>query len=541
MILVEIISWLFFAYLVYYLFYKLLIIVCSSKGHIQDILNRSYEPKYSQNISIVIYSHNNASGIIELIESLKKQEYEKEKYSINVILDNCTDNSSKLLEILGGCRIWRIKTDVGPIGKYKAYAWLMERIVTSETSNAYVFLSSDCLVKPDFLTNVNSAILDKSVIIGDTVPLNTYPDLITSLTCFKNKIRNRVNVHGRYYAGLANIIDSDVFAIKQNIAENFIYNITDNGFEEYEYSFKLALNDIVAAFCQDVQVLKKYSESLTSTRLDEYIKRYKKFISLKNNANVLLTKSPCLKAKELWLSLFYPSGIVFLFLLSILTFIKGNYKSLIFSDLISYKYILILLAAHFIVKLSELVVARSSFTDYKNAFLLFFFSPAILLLSSMEGFKIKLDLTRFFKRDKKVQTVNETEFDIIDATLTDGRKELKCQLELVKGENEHRINFIFREKKLPSSLHPRIDYALEEITNKLNEKGFFLKVCLNCGYCRFNEAIAANSNGEQGYCLYDNVNNESNSKDITYIWESCRRIIPPQSRKFVEDQLKNRK
>jgi hypothetical protein len=191
--------------------------------------------------------------------------------------------------------------------------------------------------------------------------------------------------------------------------------------------------------------------------------------------------------------------------------------------------------------LVELIVARSGFRDYKNAFILLIFNPIILILSTLQGFSFNFNFNfkNIFKKKPQQEKVVD-EFEKVDAILTDGRKSLKCKLELVKSENENQIIFHFRGKKLPSAAHPRIDRALEEIANKLNDKGFNLKVCLNCGYCRFNDAIAANTNGEHGYCLYENVNNESNAKNLTYIWANCSKIIPSQSKKLVEDQLKNR-
>ena len=205
MFLLDIIAWVLCIFLVFYVLIQFYIISASSKGKITDIERRSYNPKYQQSMNIIVYSHNNASTIIDLIESLKAQDYDHERFVINVILDNCEDNSAKLLEILGGTRLWRINTDIKPIGRSKAIAWLLERILSSENTNAFVFLNADCIVGADFLSKVNTAMFDNPVLVGEEAPLNENIGLMSRLAYFRNKIN--LGYHGRYYASFASLMD----------------------------------------------------------------------------------------------------------------------------------------------------------------------------------------------------------------------------------------------------------------------------------------------------------------------------------------------
>ena len=43
----------------------------------------------------IIPAHNEEKVIVNLIESLKNQDYDKNLYDIYVIADNCTDNTAK--------------------------------------------------------------------------------------------------------------------------------------------------------------------------------------------------------------------------------------------------------------------------------------------------------------------------------------------------------------------------------------------------------------------------------------------------------------
>ena len=88
--------------------------------------------KYRQNsklhnIVLIIYARNNESTIVPLLESLNKQNYPRENYQTHIILDNCTDNSSNILEFVGGAKIWRVG-DAAPVGKDEAVSWLLERL-----------------------------------------------------------------------------------------------------------------------------------------------------------------------------------------------------------------------------------------------------------------------------------------------------------------------------------------------------------------------------------------------------------------------------
>ena len=82
-----------------------------------------------------------------------------EKYMINVILDNCTDETARVLEISSGTRLWRLNSEDGmPVGKAEAIKWFFDLIFINDKSDAFVFLSGDCTIRPDFLVRLNEKI-----------------------------------------------------------------------------------------------------------------------------------------------------------------------------------------------------------------------------------------------------------------------------------------------------------------------------------------------------------------------------------------------
>jgi len=85
MFFVDLISWVILIYLSYFIVYNFVIIFNSSRGRLFDVAKKDYMSKFQQNLTVVIYSHNNSHKVKELIEALNKQDYERYKYSMKKI------------------------------------------------------------------------------------------------------------------------------------------------------------------------------------------------------------------------------------------------------------------------------------------------------------------------------------------------------------------------------------------------------------------------------------------------------------------------
>jgi len=538
MFFVDLISWVILIYLSYFIVYSFVIIFNSSRGRLYDVAKKDYMSKFQQNLTVVIYSHNNSHKVKELIESLKKQDYESYKYSINVLLDNCNEENTKLLEIIGGTKLWRISSEhpeAKPLGKFKALSWLFERILACENTNAFVFLNADSKIKSDFLQKVNTAVHYNPVIVGEV--LKKKNNFYNRILNFRNKLRNRVIKHGRFHSSLGNIIDSELFVIRQEILEKIKFKKTEYGFEEYEYSINLKNNEIPVLYSNEITVVKSTNETLKSLAVRDYERRYKSFITFRNNFPLLFTGSN-LGVKEFMFSLFYPSNTVFVFWNLILMFVVKNYPETYFSSLVSFKYLNYLLASKFFADGYSMFTVRCGLNDYKNAVTLFFISPILYVKSMFKGFLINSYSKPIRKKKKQVkaETLNYDKHTV-DATITNGRKELPCKIEIIKTDEYSQAVFMFNNKRLTSSKQPRSNYAVEELIGKLRSHGFALKVCANCGYFYMPESIVSQSDGEQGYCLYNNFKSGSKEKEYSNVWDGCFNIIPHQAKNYILQQL----
>jgi len=534
MLFVDLLSCIVALFLAYFILYNLVVVFYSARGRMFDVSKKDYMSKYQQNLTIIIYSHNNSDKVKELIDSLNRQDYDDDKYSVNVLLDNCNDENIKLLEILGNAKLWRINTDVKPIGKYKSLSWLFERIMACENTNAFVFISADHKIKPDFLQKVNTAAYYNPVVVGEI--LKKKSEFHNRILNFKNKLANKVFKHGRFYASLGNIIQSEVFVICQEVLEKVPFKKTDRGFEEYEYSIALQRYDIPVLYSQDVAVTKTSSETLRTLAVKAYEKRYKSFITFQNNIKFLLTGN--LSVKELVLSLVYPSNTVFVFWCAILIFVQKLYPDFYFSHSINPVWLYILLASKFFIDIYAMLTMRCGFADYKTVFGYFFLAPVILIKSIIIGFNSPKKHTRHNIPKSTVQPEKST-FDrhVVDAIITNGKKDLPCKLEITSTDEYSQVVFVFNNKRLTTSKQPRINYAIEELISKLRSHGFALKICANCGFFYLTEAAISSYDGEKGYCLQNNFKYGSKEKEYTCVWDGCFNIIPSQAKNYILQQL----
>jgi cellulose synthase/poly-beta-1,6-N-acetylglucosamine synthase-like glycosyltransferase len=490
---------------------------------------------FQQNLTVIIYSHNNSLKVKELIETLHYQDYEKSKYTLNVLLDNCNDENIKLLEILGKAKLWRINTDIKPIGKFKALSWLFERILACENTNAFVFINADHKIQNDFLTKVNAALFYNPVIVGETIKKNT--GFYNRIFNFKNKIKNFVFKHGRFYCDLGNVIQSDVLAISQEVLEKIKFKKSDYGFEEYEYSVKLKRKDVPVYYSSEVSVIKSGTESLRSLAIKDYQERYKSLITFKNNY-YLLFKNTTLATKEMVLSLVYPSNTMFVFAVIALMIINAAFKTTYFSYTVDFNFLMWLIILKFAANINAMLVCKCDITDWQTAINLLFISAPLYVKSLMLGIlkDITLKLPKIKRKNIEAVPLN-FEKHLVDATITNGKQELPCTLEIIKTDEYSQAIFKFREKKLSSTKQPRINYAIEEIIQKLREHGFAIKICANCGYFYMTESTAAHSCGEKGFCLQNNFKNGSKDKEYVCAYDGCFNIIPPQARNYILQQL----
>ena len=112
-------------------------------------------PKKKNNkFSIIIAARNEEAVIGNLIDSLKKQNYPKDKYEINVIVNNSTDNTYKVSKKHGANTI---KCEVPVKSKGEVLHYIFNKFKDKD-NDAYVIFDADNIVHPDFLKHMNDSL-----------------------------------------------------------------------------------------------------------------------------------------------------------------------------------------------------------------------------------------------------------------------------------------------------------------------------------------------------------------------------------------------
>lgn len=545
MFLVNIISVVLALFLAYYLLYCIYIVYCASKYNLWKIKYKYPSVNYYQNLNVTVYSHNNGNDVVELLEQLKRQDYPQDKYKINIILDNCTDGSPKLLEIIGGARLWRINSEDGePIGQNAAIEWYVDRVLATDYTNGFVFLNAENKVDINLLDKVNAVLKDYSVVIGHRVPKEEGNRLTLAMRKLLDKIHSEIVMKGRSMAELQLTIDTSVMAIRQETLEKIRFITVENQSFEYLYSMLLAKSDISTIFYDEVKVYDK-----NKTTLSGLFKKYYNIVKYNCKSFVQGMKYICrsassVKFKEYAFSLVYPNDLMLIVLLGILVYCSG-----IPDFAMSYKIPYFLTIAFVLTAVYLILVARVKFKEIL-LYPLQLFGELILPLGAKVQVKpliekipalrdinfemIKKMPVKIVSRISGFMNRNKEPEDAYDVYLTNGSR---CKLQIIEEDGLVRAVLWFNKKRMTSLNHIKTSGAIEELSDKLLSRGFALKICQNCGY--FEEKRDGRYNSNEGKCFCGVIKDETRSPYSVYLWSQCNNIIPSHAREYIQKQLEN--
>jgi 1,2-diacylglycerol 3-beta-glucosyltransferase len=106
-------------------------------------------PDHSRSFAIVVPAHNEASGIVATINSLRSLDYPADKFSIVVIADNCTDNTAELARNSGVTVIERF--DDARRSKGFALTDVLPNVMQNPRFDAVVIIDADTQVDKNLL------------------------------------------------------------------------------------------------------------------------------------------------------------------------------------------------------------------------------------------------------------------------------------------------------------------------------------------------------------------------------------------------------
>jgi hypothetical protein len=132
----------------------------------------------------------------------------------------------------------------------------------------------------------------------------------------------------------------------------------------------------------------------------------------------------------------------------------------------------------------------------------------------------------------KTEVVDNTQRLSVDVVVTDGRNNIPCKLELLSENGLAMVKFLFKKKKFTTSTHLRMVDAIGELTTKLSDYGFALKICQCCA--SFTPHIDGSTNMIKGFCNKE-FSHVQNGAIPTLLWNSCRGFEQHVSKNAIDE------
>jgi cellulose synthase/poly-beta-1,6-N-acetylglucosamine synthase-like glycosyltransferase len=213
---------------------------------------------------VLIPAHNEEAGIASTLESLHNLNYARERYTVLVIADRCTDGTAAVAKSWNAQCFERFD---GQAGKGAALAWGIQEARNAKIAfDAVVIVDADTLADRDLLSAFNAELqAGRQVQQGYNYISNPWASPFTRIMAVTGVLRN-----GRYYAGktvvgLQGMLTGTGMCLGAGILERHGWTAFSVG-EDWEFSVELLLggeqiyfNPLAKTFAKESQNLQQAS------------------------------------------------------------------------------------------------------------------------------------------------------------------------------------------------------------------------------------------------------------------------------------------
>lgn len=193
--------------------YQIMVSLCS----LVKIKDKPLKVNKDHRFMAIIPAHNEEAVVGNLVESLKKQNYNKELYDIYVIADNCTDNTAKIAKEAGAIVYERYNETK----KTKGYAldwFLQQKIEEDAPYDAFFVFDADNIVDADFIKNMNKKLCQgEDVVQGYRDIKNPTDSWVTAGYAIFYWTMHRFYHLARYNLGLSPLLNGTGFMVRFDV------------------------------------------------------------------------------------------------------------------------------------------------------------------------------------------------------------------------------------------------------------------------------------------------------------------------------------
>ena len=167
--------------------------------------------------AILIAARNEELVIGNLLDSLNKLNYPKDKYEIYVIINNCTDNTEKIVK-KKKANIIKCNNNIKTKGEALEYAY--NYLSKRNDIDAYVIFDADNIVDSNFLTSMNKGLnRGYNIIQGFRDTKNIYDNYLSSSYAILYYLDSLIINKARQNRNRSSIITGTGFVIRKEIIE----------------------------------------------------------------------------------------------------------------------------------------------------------------------------------------------------------------------------------------------------------------------------------------------------------------------------------
>ncbi len=236
--------------------YQMVVSLCS----LVKLKDKKYIVNKKHKFMAIIPAHNEETVISNLIESLKKQNYDKKLYDIYVIADNCTDATAEVAKNAGAIVYKRFDSEHQTKG-YALQWFLKQKIKENADYDAFCVFDADNIVDQNFLVNMNKKLCQgEDVVQGYRDIKNPTDNWITAGYALFYWTMHRFYHLARYNIGLSPLLNGTGFMVRFDVIKPNGWE-TETLTEDIEFSLKRIIQGKKLGWATDAIV---YDEQPTS-------------------------------------------------------------------------------------------------------------------------------------------------------------------------------------------------------------------------------------------------------------------------------------
>lgn len=188
--------------------------------------------------AILIPAHNEEAMLGALLESLSRLAYPKDKYTVYVVADNCTDSTAEIARATGWVHVYE-RVDEVKRGKGYALDWIFSELEAAQLIyDAYVIFDADSVVVPTYLQAIERELAQGAQAVqGHVIVMNATASSSTVLRWIALTLVAHVRSLGRNALGASSIVGTGMCLSRALLMRHpwRAFSLT----EDYEYYLTL--------------------------------------------------------------------------------------------------------------------------------------------------------------------------------------------------------------------------------------------------------------------------------------------------------------